>query len=559
MEEKLALPVGVENFEKIRTKGYYYIDKSGLIVDLLDSKSEVNLITRPRRFGKSLNMGMLKNFFEIGNNPSLFDGLKIKERPDLFEEYMGKFPVISISFKDVNGEVFEDAKKMLIELICEEFSKHKYLLNSDKLDEFDKNNLLIYLKKTKSEMVLQNSLSVLLSLLYKHYGKKVIVLIDEYDVPLNKANQNGYYKEMINIIRTLLSTVLKGNNYLELAVLTGCLRVSKESIFTGLNNLDVSSITDARFCEYFGFTDDEVKKMLDYYNLSENFEIMKQWYDGYRFGNTDVYCPWDVLKHCKALLEDPSVEPEAYWINTGSYDHIRQFLSMADETTKDEIERLINGETLIKTIHQELTYGEIDSSIDNMWSLLFMTGYLTQKGKRQRNQIPLTIPNLEIKEIFVLEIYSWFKSYGKRDTEKLQSFCNSFAIGDSKSAENFFNAYLRETISIRDTNVPIAKKENFYHGILLGLLSLMSTWIVRSNVESGDGYSDIVIKIPSTQIGIVVEVKYGENKDMDSACKQALEQIEKMNYADILIDDGMNTIYKYGIACYKKQCRIVRA
>jgi hypothetical protein len=485
--------------------------------------------------------------------------LKVSEYPELCEEFMGQFPVISISLKGVEGTCFEEAETMLIETICAEYSRHEYLLESDKLNEFDKKDVFNYMCKNRDTIVIRNSLFTLSKLLYKHYGKKVVVLIDEYDVPLDKANSHGYYEEMVSFIRGMFGQVLKSNDNLYFAVLTGCLRVSKESIFTGLNNLDVYPITDVRLCEYFGFTNDEVKTMLAYYNLSEHFETMKSWYDGYRFGDMDVYCPWDVIKYCNALRVRATAKPESYWINTSGNDVIQSFLSLANATTKDEIEQLIAGNTISKEIHQELTYKDINTTIDNLWSILFTTGYLTMRGEPDDDIVALAIPNLGIRKIFVNQIYQWFKSYSRLDTDKLQFFCNAFLTGNAKMAQELFNEYLRKTISVRDTNVPFAKKENFYHGILLGLLSYMENCKVKSNLESGDGFSDIVIENPDTQVGIVIEVKYGENEDLDGGCKQALDQIEKMRYTDILVDDGMTKILKYGVACYKKQCKIVLA
>lgn len=403
-----------------------------------------------------------------------------------------------------------------------------------------------------------DSLRFLSILLNKHHTQKVIVLIDEYDVPLDKAHQYGYYDEMISLIRNTLSQVLKTNNSLFFAVLTGCLRISKESVFTRLNNMKVFSVADVMFAQYFGFTDKEVRDMLDYYNISDKYEETGLWYNGYSFGLTKVYNPWDVLNHCYELLTNPYASPKSYWINTSGNDIIRHLISIAKATTKDEIERLISGEIITKKLNTELTYRELYDSVENIWSVLYMTGYLTHASLPSTDTFELVIPNESVRKIFRIQIYEWFKEYAGKEFSKLDNFCMMFRNGDAEGAQNAFTDYLKRVISIRDNNVPIAKKENFYHGILLGLFSHMEEWIVCSNVESGDGYSDIIIEIPEDEIGIIIEVKFGENSDMESGCQKALEQIENKNYAEILEDDGMTTILKYGIACYKKRCKIVR-
>lgn len=559
MKRKLKLPIGIDNFDKLRTEGFYYVDKTQLIADLLYDWSEVNLFTRPRRFGKSLNMDMIKSFLEIDNKKILFDGLKITQYKDLCEDYMGKFPVISISLKGVDGKTFSEARDMLADIIKMEFIRHKKILEIDEIDEYDKKQFEKVISDNISSSVLSNSLLILSKLLYKAYGKKVIILIDEYDVPLDKANIQGFYDDMILLIRKLFGQCLKTNDSLYFAVLTGCLRVSKESIFTGLNNPKVFSITNVKFDEYFGFTDQEVKDILNYYKLSKHYETIKSWYDGYRFGKTDVYCPWDVLNYCSELCDDDEAQPEAYWANTSGNDIIMKFIGLANDTTKMELERIIEGYTVSKAINQELTYKDLTFSIDNLWSVLFTTGYLTQRGTRNGDVFQLAIPNLEIRKIFKNNIYKWFSEFIKADNQKLNALYAAFQFGNVKEAQNIFEEFLRKTISIRDTNVPYDKKENFYHGILLGLLSNMDSWRVRSNIESGDGYSDIIIEIDDYNTGIIIEVKYGENENMDSGCAQALKQIEERNYSELLKNNGITNILKYGIACYKKRCKIVLA
>ncbi len=555
------LPVGIENFEEIRTEGFYYIDKTGLIKDLLHSWGKVNLFTRPRRFGKSLTMSMLRSFFEIDCSKGLFDGLEISRESELCNEYMGKFPVISISLKGVSGESFSTARSMMCSVIGSEAMRFQFLLESERLSHKDKElyNQLTDVDNhySMSDAVLINSLLTLTTLLKKHYDQKVIILIDEYDVPLDKAFQFGYYDSMVNLIRSLFMQALKSNDSLYFSVLTGCLRVSKESIFTGLNNPKVHSITSVRFDEYFGFTDHEVRQLLTDYGLTEHFSAIKQWYDGYRFGEVDVYCPWDVICYCDELLDDPHAEPQEYWSHTSSNNIVRRFINKATKQTQNEIERLIAGETLSKEIHQELTYKDLDTTIANLWSVLFTTGYLTQRGKIQGNRYQLAIPNREIRQIFITQVKEWFSDIVRKDTPKLDAFCTAFFKGDASLIEEQFNSYLMKTISIRDTNVPKAKKENFYHGILLGLLSHMEDWLISSNAESGEGYSDILVEIEAEKIGIVIEVKYAEHHSLDAACKEALQQIEANNYAETLLADGMTTIFKYGIACYKNHCKVI--
>ena len=557
------LPIGIENFEEIRTENFYYIDKTGLIKELLHNWGKVNLFTRPRRFGKSLNMSMLKYFFEYGSDSSLFAGLEIAQEEKLCEEYMGKFPVISISLKGVSGSTFEAARSMFCSVIGREALRFQFLLSSDELTLVEK-QLYAQLIKVEQESFsmaeadLVNSLLTLSELLRKHFGQKVIILIDEYDVPLDKAKQYGYYDSMVNLVRSIFSQALKSNDNLFFAVLTGCLRISKESIFTGLNNPKIFSITDVQFDEYFGFTNREVEALLTYYDCEESFETIKDWYDGYQFGMVDVYCPWDVMNYVDALRVNPQAVPRDYWSNTSSNDMVRRFIQKAKTTTtKREIEQLIAGETIHKEIHQELTYRDVDSTIDNLWSVLYMTGYLTQEGEPDGDIFCLKIPNLEIRKIFTKQIYTWFQETAQADGSTLDAFCEAFRRGDAAGIEKQFNEYLWNTISIRDTFVK-AKKENFYHGILLGLLSYKESWAVSSNRESGEGYSDIVIEIGEERLGIIIELKYAEDGKLEQGCSRALEQIEMQRYEEVLLNDGMQKVLKYGIACCKKHCKVVK-
>lgn len=567
---KKKLPIGIESFEKIRIEDFYYIDKTGLIKALLYNWGEVNLFTRPRRFGKSLNMSMLKSFFEINTDKeykkNLFEGLDIANDTDLCKTYMGKFPVISISLKGVNGTDFSAARSMMSSIIGNEALRFYFLSESPKLNakeiklfnqltEVDESNREGFIM---SDTVLTSSLKILSMLLQKHYEKKVIILIDEYDVPLAKAFDNGYYDEMVMLIRNLFEQVLKTNDSLQFAVLTGCLRVSKESIFTGLNNLKVLSITDVRFDEYFGFTDKEVQDLLKYYELTEFYGIVKDWYDGYRFGNVHIYCPWDVICYCDELRFDPKALPKDYWSNTSSNEAVRHFIENAEtNTTKREIERLVEGDIIKKEIRRELTYRELYNNAENIWSVLYTTGYLTQQGEPDGDIFPLVIPNQEVRKIFTKQITDWFQDTVRKDGAALNAFCEAFEKGDAAEVEKQFNSYLRKTISIRDTFVKKDRKENFYHGILLGLLSFKGNWNVWSNRESGEGYSDILVEIEDKDMGIVVEVKYSDDENLEAVCRQALKQINDKNYPEELQQLGLNHILKFGIACYKKRCKVI--
>ena len=553
--EILKLPVGIENFEDIRRSGFYYIDKTMLIEQTLNNWSKVTLFTRPRRFGKTLGMSMLRSFFEIGTDKSLFDGLYISQNKALCDEHMGKYPVIFLTLKGVEGLTFADAKMMLKSILSTEMDRHYYLKTSEALTDEDKAYFVKMLTGTDENI--NDSLRKLSQLLYKHYGKKVVILIDEYDVPLDKAYQNGYYHEMVSLIRGLFGQALKTNDYLQFAILTGCLRISKESIFTGLNNFEVVSIMDSMYDECFGFTDKEVQEILKYFNLSEHYTDVREWYDGYHFGNTDIYCPWDVIRYCKSLCADPTAKPQDFWSNSSGNALVRSFIDKADVQTKDEIERLIAGEYIEKEISQELTYDEIDKSIANLWSVLFTTGYLTKQGVTDDGKVRLSIPNREIKNLFIKKIREWFSDTTANDGKTLEQFCNAFVEKDTEKIEELFGDYLWNTISIRDTAVAKDKKENFYHGILLGLLGYKASWLIKSNTESGTGYSDILVEVPNNRTGIVIELKYAENGDMNAACDEALKQIEEKTYVDKLKQDGMRNFIKYGIACFKKDCKVV--
>ena len=554
------LPIGIENFEEMRREDFYYVDKSHVIEQLLTQWGKVNLFTRPRRFGKSLNMSMLQSFFEIGKDKTLFDGLRISDNQELCEKYQGKFPVVSVSLKGINGATYEEARRFLIKTINEEARRLSVLSDSTELDETDHELLIQLKKKEMTNDSLVYSIRELTELLEKHYGRKVIVLIDEYDVPLAKANENGYYDEMVLLIRNLFENALKTNSSLKFAVLTGCLRVAKESIFTGLNNFKVYSITDKSFDETFGFTDSEVKELLHYYGQDEFYETVKEWYDGYRFGDADVYCPWDVINFCDDHRVDSNLKPKNYWANTSGNSVISHFIDSMKEPrklTKMELEQLVNGGMVQKEINPELTYKELYSSIDNLWSTLFMTGYLTQRGEADGNRYNLAIPNREIRNIITTHILKMFKEDVKDDGKTVNDLCDALLDRNPEKVEEIFTGYMRKTISIRDTFAQKPTKENFYHGLLLGILGFKENWSVMSNRESGDGFSDILIRIEDEDIGIVIEVKYADDGNLEAECERALQQIIDIRYIEALEQEGIHTILKYGIACYKKKCKVV--
>lgn len=556
MNDTLKLPVGIDDFKKIREAGFYYVDKTKLIEQLLQSWGEVTLFTRPRRFGKTLNMSMLKSFFEIGAEKSLFQGLYISEKEKLCVEYMGKYPVIFLSLKGVEGLHFADAQKMLMTIINNEVRRHYYLKTSDKLTVEDRKQFEKMLLNEDVNLV--DSLRLLSQLLYLHYDQKVVILIDEYDVPLDKAFKNGYYQEMVSLIRGLFGQALKTNEFLQFAVLTGCLRVSKESIFTGLNNFEINSIVDIEHEEGFGFTDAEVMQMLKYYHCTNRYSDIKEWYDGYHFGNADIYCPWDVINFVKKLLTDSNAKPSAFWINSSGNDLVKLFVDKADQSTKDEIERLVAGESVTKRIRLDLTYDEIENSIDNVWSVLFTTGYLTNIGNPESGVYELVIPNREVHEVFVLQIQEWFQRSVAKE-ESMPEFSKAILEADAEGLQKQLNVIMSRMISVLDTKAREEQKENFYHGLLLGLLRGSNPdWLIKSNRESGDGYSDILIEPENPDAGIIIEVKHAASiSGLDKACENAMAQIKNRRYDEALRENGRCEILAYGLAFHKKRCRVV--
>lgn len=561
MDEFLKLPVGIDNFEKIRRNGFYYVDKTSLIEQLFSNWGEVNLFTRPRRFGKTLNMSMLKYFFEIGTDRSLFDGLHISSNEKICSEHMGKYPVIFLSLKNAEGLNFDTAKYQMVELIAREAERFPFLAKDTNLSDRDREKYRVLTAFADghyqmSDDVLYGSLQTLSELLYKHFNQKTVILIDEYDVPLDKAFQHGYYREMVALIRAVFGRALKTNEALAFAVLTGCLRVSKESIFTGLNNFKILSITDSRFDEQFGFTDKEVQKLLADYHLEARFSETKEWYDGYRFGNVDVYCPWDVINHIDRIKDDPNARPEAYWINTSGNDLVKRFVDKANRTTRNEIEQLIAGNAIEKTLRLDLTYDEIDNSIENLWSVLFTTGYLTQTGMTEDGAYRLVIPNREICEVFKLQIQEWFKKSIFSNTEQLTAFWKAFEEGNTDGVEMYLNRIMSNSISVFDIKTGEGKKEISYHNLLVGILTGNAEWLVKSNVEAGEGFADIIVETEDPNAGIIVELKYTKNYDeMEQACKAALDQINDRRYQEYLLNDGRKDITLYGIAFCKKRCK----
>ena len=561
--KNLKLPVGIEDFQEIRRNGFYYIDKTGLIEQLLDSWGKVNLFTRPRRFGKSLNMSMLRYFFEIGTDMTLFNGLHIMQRKDLCDEYMGRFPVVFLTLKGVDGLTFEKATNKLIKIVALEAERFIFLKNSDKLTDNEKQRYCALVKMqdgkyAMDEDTLESALQTLSELLYRHYGQKVVILVDEYDVPLDKAYQNGYYKEMVSMIRSLFGEALKTNEFLQFAVLTGCLRVSRESIFTGLNNFKIFSITDARFDEQFGFTEDEVGKMLKDYHLEEHLAEMKEWYDGYHFGDADIYCPWDVINRVDDLCDTPEAKPKCYWINSSGNALVKRFVSIANRTTQDEIEHLIAGEPIEKSVRLDLTYDEIDKSIDNIWSVLFTTGYLTQADMTEQGAYKLVIPNKEVRTVYISQIQEWFKQKIADNTEQMAHFWKAIEDGNAEIIEQYLNQTLSNTISVFDTKAPEMEKENSYHTFLAGMLTGNTDWVVKSNVEAGEGFADIIIKPQNPNDGIIFELMYSkEASGLDKACERAIKQIRDRRYLEYLKNDGRHNMIFYGIAFYKKRCKVV--
>mgnify|MGYP004596353357 FL=1 len=558
----IKLPIGIDDFKKIRESDFYYVDKTKLIQNLIYNCGKVNIFTRPRRFGKSLNMSMLKCFFEIGTDASLFDDLYISNNKELCEEYLGKYPVISLTLKDVEGLNFDEALKRFSELIGHEANRFDFLLDSDRLSSIDKERYcsLIALNNGKYSMnkrTLVNSLELLSSLLYKHYNQRVIILIDEYEAPLYKAFNNGYYDEMVSLIMSMYANALKGNEALEFAVLTGCLRLSQKIIYGGFNNFRYLSILDFRFNDTFGFTETEVKELLAYYNQDDYFEETKKWYDGYRFGDVDIYCPWDVINYVDLLNISSNKTPQPFWINTSSNDLVKRFIYMADKKTRDDIERLVAGEVIEKEIHQELTYDEIDKSIDNLWSVLFTTGYLTQVGVNEDGFFKLKIPNEEIRTVYKKQIREWFNTTIQEDTNSLNKLWDDLKNGNCEEIENYLNKTLDNTISIFDTKSHDGKKEYAYHMFLTGVLSTNRNWIVKSNLESGDGFADLIIETDNYNSGIVVEIKHSLTyESMNDSCLEAINQIKDKRYDTYLRNEGRNDILIYGIAFFKKRCKV---
>ncbi len=556
-KRKKMLPIGYDSFEKIRKGDFYYVDKTGLIGELLCSRSEVTLFTRPRRFGKSLNMSMLASFFSLDGDKSLFDGLEITKETDLCAQYMGKHPVVFLSLKDIEGDDYQEAYQVMANLIADVAGRFDFLADSENLSKFDKGRYEKLLESEMRKSTLSGSLKLLSELLERHFGAKAVLLIDEYDVPLVKARANGYYDQMVSLLRSLLGAALKTNDSLAFAVLTGCLRISKESIFTGLNNLAVFPITDASFSEYFGFTDGEVRKLLGYYGLDACYGDVRQWYDGYRFGDTEVYCPWDVLNHCMRLLKNPKAQPQNYWVNSSGNDAVREFVRrMGTASARQELQTLADGGTVRKRIRQDLTYRDMYDTIGNLWSLLYMTGYLTSKSDPEGDIYELSIPNREIRCVFQDQVMDLFYEEAKEDGDALKILCQAISAGDAKGVEDSLNGYLRRTVSIRDTAVPHGGKENFYHGLLLGLLQFKADWNVTSNYETGDGYGDILVRAEDKSFGAVIEVKYAHDGDLEKGVQNALRQIEEHRYADVLREDPYGKILKYGVAFRKKQCKV---
>ena len=552
MEEK-KLPVGIDNFEKLREEDFYYVDKTGLIRDLLNNWGEVNLFTRPRRFGKTLNMSMLKCFFEIGGDKRIFDGLAISREKALCDAYMGKYPVVFLSLKDVDGLTFEDAYERLKQLIRNEAFRLAALRESTAITDEEKSAYLRIISENSTFADITGSLRMFCALLEKHYGQKVFLLIDEYDVPLDKAYAHGYYDRMIDLIRSMFGLALKTNDSLFFAVLTGCLRVSKESIFTGLNNLMVHSISDMNFDEYFGFTDSEVGDMLAYYGLESHHEEARRWYDGYRFGEQDVYCPWDVINYCYMLRVDPEAEPKLYWLNTSGNELVRSLIDKTKSgTTRMEVEELIAGNTITKQINEQLTHNEIKSSVNNIWSLLYMTGYLTIAQRPTGGRYTLRIPNYEVKQIFMQQVLEWFGDKAIAEADQLSGFYAAFEKGDTETITSYLNKQLIATVSYYDAY------ESFYHGFLLALLNTCASWQVASNVETGIGRGDIIVEREDGVLGFVVEIKEIKDRNrLDAACDAAMKQIEEKDYTAVLRRYGVEEIWAYGIAFCEKRCRVI--
>lgn len=563
MEQK-PLPIGIDNFEKLITRGYYFVDKTLLIKDLLDNKADANLFTRPRRFGKTLNMSMLQYYFEDRrdeltgdkiDNSYLFEGLNIKEEGEQYTEYIGQYPVINLSLKSGKQPNYKMAYDSLIDEIMKEYRRHNFVLNSDKLLESEKKIFLNISNGEAKEIEYAKSLQFLSICLEKYFGRKTIILIDEYDVPLENAFFQGFYDEMISFMRSLFESALKTNPSLEFSVITGCLRISRESIFTGLNNLKIISILDDRYAEHFGFTDDEVIKICEDYNMQQKYETIKQWFNGYIFGETNVYNPWSVMQYVDDLKANINKSPKSYWANTSSNSIVKRLIERADDITKGEIEALIEGKTIEKPVHEDITYDDVYDNLDNLWNFMFFTGYFKKISERmdentQENFVELAIPNLEVKYIFRTKILKWFNE--KIKSEDLSLLYTSIIKGEVDVFQKEVNRLLKKTISFNDAY------ENFYHGFMIGLLSHMDGYIVKSNRETGDGRCDIYIKPLSIfDKAVIIEMKVCDKpKELFTKSQDALQQIEDKKYAYELNESGYEDIIKYGMAFYRKDCLV---
>lgn len=553
------LPIGVDDFEKLRASGYYYVDKTLFIKELLDKKGEVNLFTRPRRFGKTLNMSMMKCFFEKAeaDNANLFSGLNIMEAGEQYLKHMGAYPVIALSLKSTRQADFHTSYEKIADAIAGELRRHKMLLSSDRLDEAQKERYLQMMDGRAKSSDYTAALKFLSEVLNQHYGRKAVILIDEYDVPLEQAYFTGYYDEMSFFIRSFFEEGLKSNPFMEFAVITGCLRITKESIFTGLNNLKINSILSANYDEYFGFLQQEVDEMAEFYGIEdeEDMAVFKEWYNGYAFGTKEVYNPWSVINHMEALYVDRiHAWPSPYWANTSSNRIIRNLVERADVSTKEELECLIAGGTIEKTVHEDITYDDIETSEENLWNFLFFTGYLTMCGRRfigGTQRMTMAIPNAEVLYIYKTKILEWFRErlLGK----DMKGFYHSILSADVTGFQEKLTQILRESISFYDN------KEAFYHGFLLGLLERVDDFAVSSNQESGDGRYDIMLKSPDVRNPVLIfELKAADSYgSMETAADSAMKQIKERRYGEGLNRDGYSSLLCYGIAFYKKNCWIV--
>ena len=557
MNELKSIPIGIEDFKEIIDKNHYFVDKTLLIKNVLDNGSKITLFTRPRRFGKTLNMSILRRFFEKTeeDNSYLFDRLLISGAGEKYYKYMGQYPVISISLKSMKQPSFEFALTEFKRIISNEFRRHREIAESDKIFDSDKEDFLNICNRRGDYSMYNTSLNFLSNCLYEVYGQKVIVLIDEYDVPLENAYFNGFYEDMINLIRSVFESVLKTNDSLEFGILTGCLRISKESIFTGLNNLSVHSVTDNSFASYFGFTESEVKDVLKYYNLSDCFEEIKQWYDGYLFGETEIYNPWSVLKYIQFALNNKNHIPQTYWVNTSSNNIIHELITKSDRRIRDDIEKLITGKNIDKPLYDDITYTNMNVKSEYIWSFLLHTGYLKPANIYQKgiqNYFTAVIPNTEIITTYENTFRQWFDE-AIRVADK-GVLLNAVLGGDAETFELEVNRWLLKSISYHDGY------ENFYHGFLVGLLEYSDEYLVESNRESGTGRNDIVIKnVLTCEIAVILEIKsVGKGETLDSMCDVALQQIEDRQYEVGLVNEGYKKIIKYGIAFEGKRCKIKR-